>query len=580
MCVQTNLIPPLPGDFSENEFIDPQDELTFAKVDAYNYLANIVDEERTLETYLAIAKTALRATRNNVARVSYERALELARKEGSIEQLREIYHTQICDFVDVRDWHCREGASEAMNRYLELSVRLDAKVLGRFGVIRYNLGDTTRALEDFRKSIELEPSGPDQMSTNLFLAFFELGDFDGMMDEVERAGCTIIADWIHWQVPRLEYMLRMIMHAARTTGKSDQLSQILNCGTQEPFPDIEDSHLSKYHSLFLLYLGWMYSEYTGQPDQALGFLNEAFFQLDDILEVQCFDPEQDELIYCRFDTLSQLILKKATNPQFESEHVEEMYYLLEDLWRRAETVRKIELSIGHYGNAVSFPLAKFCLEHGKREQARKLLDDHFRNAIEMLEDGVAGPYAQYAYRALARVLYLNGQFEHAHIAILLRKFCLLKRFMKQPYAFNSAPGPSKPPNSEEAQTKSVESHSQDPVMKCHFHWTRKPDERDTGTCAQWHMCEDGFLLDWWQTTYTCMTCVNVELCEKCHGKLDNNTGKDMLYVCDPRHEFVKYPMEGMEKIERDEFTLRGKTVRFVDWLGRVKKEWKKGTLFK
>lgn len=50
------------------------------------------------------------------------------------------------------------------------------------------------------------------------------------------------------------------------------------------------------------------------------------------------------------------------------------------------------------------------------------------------------------------------------------------------------------------------------------------------------------------------------------------TGKDALYLCDPRHEFVEHPMDDVERIEKGTFTLRGKAVTIDEWITKVKRE--------
>lgn len=95
-------------------------------------------------------------------------------------------------------------------------------------------------------------------------------------------------------------------------------------------------------------------------------------------------------------------------------------------------------------------------------------------------------------------------------------------------------------------------------------------------CAGQYVCGNDSKIQYGAIAHTCTTCANVDFCERCYDNLRNETGKERLLVCNPSHDFIKTPSEGLERIKDQTITMNGRNVSFVDWLEEVWREWKMG----
>jgi hypothetical protein len=205
-------------------------------------------------------------------------------------------------------------------------------------------------------------------------------------------------------------------------------------------------------------------------------------------------------------------------------------------------------------------LAKLHLRQGRKEDARKMLDEQLQSAVDLLQDHVSWNDRD-GYDSLGRLLFINGQLENAKVAVSLR------RYLYSGYEL--------PPAEEDTsgQPTSVEKGL-------------KADEISAAQaefiCSSWHFCESQMTIPFNATMYTCTTCVNVDFCERCYNNLRNRSGQKRFYVCNPNHDFVRSPAEGLEKVETvgdETMTVNGKTISFADWLAHVRKEWRRGVCF-
>jgi len=80
--------------------------------------------------------------------------------------------------------------------------------------------------------------------------------------------------------------------------------------------------------------------------------------------------------------------------------------------------------------------------------------------------------------------------------------------------------------------------------------------------------------------WTCTSCINVDFCEGCHNAIvqsavagGNGIGSDekkRVFICSPRHEFLKTPAEDWEGMRDDGvFVVAGKERRLKDWLDGI-----------
>src|SRR5205807_1025163 len=145
-----------------------------------------------------------------------------------------------------------------------------------------------------------------------------------------------------------------IMHAARTVNKVDIVIKCYEHEIQniqlsdEDLKEVKDSDPVKtaqktlqnrtrrvaISSMFRVYLGWLYLEILGRPDEAFELWKTAFFQRSEFFNMGNLTSSQftGEFIPDFFALFSQLIYEKALDP--DAEVAGRMIFHLEHLHRR------------------------------------------------------------------------------------------------------------------------------------------------------------------------------------------------------------------------------------------------------
>jgi hypothetical protein len=335
-------------------------------------------------------------------------------------------------------------------------------------------------------------------------------------------------------------------------------------------------------SMFRVYLGWLYLEFLGQPDEAFELWKTAFFQCSEFFNMGNLTSSAftSDIIPDFFALFSQLIYEKALDP--DPEVAGRMLSLLENLQRREKAFHDLD----EYHTAdlrnMNLLLAKLYLKHGRKEEAWKMLNEQFQRAIDILQDEIDWN-DRTGYDALAGLLFLNGRLEKAKLAVSLKRFFAL--------GFEAKPEEEKIDTLEHAQDNSNVGDAERKEEKAKGQERAQDNANDDDstasdeeyqgwwfqtTCAGWYVCENDSKIQYGATAYTCTTCANVDFCERCYDNLRNETRKEKLLVCNPSHDFIKTPPEGLERIKDQTITMNGRNVSFVDWLEEVRREWKMG----
>jgi tetratricopeptide (TPR) repeat protein len=545
-----------------------------------------------MEMHFVIAKTiSYTDPGNGVAIAEYQKAIKMAQEQGSDDVLKEFYLEQIMAYVDFRLISADEHALEAIENYLKLDDS-NAKVLAGLGVVRLENYDYKGAVEHFQKSLELNKRDH-EVGVALLLTLFRMNNFDGMMSQIEHYGVPTVGSWLRESDSLDDH--KAIMHAARIVNKVDMVIKCYEHEIQntqlsdEDLKEVKDADPVKTaqqtllnrtrrvanSSMFRVYLGWLYLEILGQPDEAFELWKTAFFQRSEFFNMGNVISSQftTEVIPDFFARFSQLIYEKALDP--DPEVAGRMIFHLEHLHRREKVFQELDKHpIGTGLRNVNLLLARLYLKHGRKEEARKMLNDQFQSAINILEDEI-GWNDEFGYGALAALLFLNGQLEKAEVA------SSLKRFFEDGFDVESKK------RKDDAERKDGKGEGQQPPPdKQDDSASTASDNNDDGIWLQ-TVCAGGFTCEsesrgipYGATAYTCTTCANVSFCETCYDILRKETGKRNLFVCSPSHEFIKTPPEGLEKIKDQKITMNGKSISFVDWLAEVRKEWKTGLCFK
>jgi tetratricopeptide (TPR) repeat protein len=556
-----------------------------------------------MEMHFAIAKTvSFIDPDSEVATAEYQKAIEIAQKQGSEEVLKEFYLQQILAYVDVRLMDSSEYALKAIENYLELD-KSNSKVFACMGVVRFQNGDNKGAIEAFQQSLELNKRDH-EVGIALLRTMFKMKDYDGMVSQIEHYGHLTVGFWLRESLESSEH--RMILYAARATNK---LSLLIHCyeheiqNTQlsdedpEAMKDADPMEKARLtlrsrtrntaaSSMFRVYLGWLYLEFLGQSDKAFELWKTAFFQRSEFFNLGNLYSSlfATDIIPDFFALFSQLIYEKALDP--DPEVSERMLSLLENLQRREKAFYELdEYHMTDFRN-MSLLLAKLYLKHGRKEEARKMLNEQFQRAIDILQDDIDWNDRS-GYDVLAGLLFLNGQLENAKLAVSLKRFFASGFEAKlkgeeigtpghgrdNSYAKDAERKEEKVEGQEQAQDNTNDDDST-ASNEGYVEWWAQT------TCAGWYVCKNDSVIPYGATAYTCTTCVNVDFCERCYDNLRNGTGKERLFVCNPSHDFIKTPPEGLERIKHQTITMNGKSVSFVNWLEEVRKEWRTGLCFK
>lgn len=534
----------------------------------------------------------------------YQKAIKMAQEQGSNDVLKEFYLQQIMNYVDVRLFSAEEHALEAIENYLKLDDS-NAKVLACLGVVHIENNDHEGAIEHFQKSLELNKED-DEVGIALLRTLFVMKDYESIMSRMQYYGVLTVGSWLRNTDDICVH--KEIMHAARMVNKVDMVikcyeHEIKNVQlSDEELREVKDDDPVKTtrktlqyrrrrvatSSMFRVYLGWLYLEILGQPDEAFELWKTAFFERSEFFNMGNLTSSQftTDFIPDFFALFSQLIYEKALDPN--PEVAGQMILHLEHLHRREKVFQELDkYPIGTGLRNVNLLLARLYLKHGRKDEARKMLNDQLQSAIDILEDKI-GWNDEFGYGALAALLYVNGQLEKAEVALSLKRFFT--------FGFDIKREKGKDDTSEHAQDTSDsgdferedgEGKEKQPPLDKQDDIVSTSSDNDSNYLGWKKSCGGGYTcqyeprgLPYAATVYTCTTCANVNFCETCFDSLHVETGQRKLFICSPSHDFIKTPPKGLEQIKDKKITMNGKSISFTDWVAEVRKEWKMGFCFK
>jgi tetratricopeptide (TPR) repeat protein len=345
-------------------------------------------------------------------------------------------------------------------------------------------------------------------------------------------------------------------------------------------------------SMFRVYLGWLNLETLGQPDKAFELWSTSFFQRSEFFNLVNLTSGKfrSDIIPYFFVRFSQLIYEKALDP--DPAVSDEMTLHLEHLQRRKKVFQQLdEFSFAHPNlGPVDLLLAKLYLKDGRKDEARKILNDQFQTATDILEDEFSWNDG-FGYDALAALLFFNGQLEKAELAMSLKRFFVIGFDVESKKRKEDAPQPAQEIlDIDDAERKDGESEVQERPPDKQSGDVNTIDDNDDDDCHYGLFCACKYTICAYSPSsipydaivYTWTTCANVNFCETCYDDLRKETNQRRLFVCSPGHDFIKTPPDGLEKIEGQTnmtVTMNGKTVSSADWLADVRKEWKTGLCF-
>ncbi|KAN0106705.1 hypothetical protein V8E51_009581 [Hyaloscypha variabilis] len=443
ICIlSTNLVPPVPKTKNPPEPLDVETPI-FVGDDPFTFVAGLSKKQQTMQMHLSIAKTVSYVDPGNkVAVAEYQKAIELAREQESEGVLKTIWLEQMMAYFSsgcVID--AEEYAFKAIENYLKLDYS-NAKVLTYSGIVHVKKHDYKKGIELFQKSLAINKEDH-KVGMQLLFTLFQMKDYKGMISQIEYYGIPTLGSWLR-NIHRLEDH-KQIIHAARTAGKMDIIiecyqHEIENIQlTEDELQKAKDDDPVKtaqqtlryrtrrvgMSSMFRIYLGGIYLEILGQPDKAFELWKIAFFQHSEFFNLGNLitSAYQDDIIPEYFARFSQLIYEKALDPDPELAGL--MISHLEHLRLREKIFQQLNTFLVDNGlRNVNVLLARLYLRNGRKDEARKLLNDQFQCAMELLGYDLRWNY-EFGFGALAALLFLNGQLENAEVALSLKRFFLL-----------------------------------------------------------------------------------------------------------------------------------------------------------
>jgi len=275
-----------------------RDATDFLGDNAFTFIAGLSKPEQTMEMHFVIAKTISYVDPDSkVAIAESQKAIKMAQEQGSDDMLKEFYLQQIMAHVNVKFLIADKHALEAIENYLKLDdSNSNAKVFACLGVVRAKNSDYKGAVEQFQKSLELNKRDH-EVGICLLHTLFDMEDYEGLMSQIEHYGILTVGSWLRNSYSDLD-VHKEIMHAARTVNKIDMVIKCYEYEIQniqlsdEDLKEVKDADPVKtaqqtllyrtrraaISSIFRVYLGWLYLEILGQPNEAFALWKTAFFQ--------------------------------------------------------------------------------------------------------------------------------------------------------------------------------------------------------------------------------------------------------------------------------------------------------------
>jgi tetratricopeptide (TPR) repeat protein len=469
------------------------------------------------------------------------------------------------------------------------------------------------AIEAFQTSLELNKRDH-EVGRALLQTLFKMKEYEGMMLQIDYYGIPTVGSWLGESYTFDEH--EKILHAARTVNKVDRMvkcyeheiqnielsdDDLIEVKDADPVTTAQKTLLRRKEriaisSMFRVYLGWLHLETLGQPDEAFELWKTSFFQRSEFFNLgnlTCSEFTTDIIPYF-FVRFSQLIYEKASDPNPAVS--DEMILHLEHLQRRKKVFQQLNKFsfAGANLRPVDLLLAKLYLKHGRKDEARIILNDQFQTAVDILEDEFFAN-DRYGYDALAALLFLNGQLEKAELAMSQKRFFVMGFDAESKNRKDDTPERAQGISDiDNAEQKDAESEVQERPPDKQDSDVDTIDDDDLDPHSNWYriLCASGYNcphepspIPYNATVYTCTTCANINFCESCYDDLRKKTNQKKLFVCSPKHDFIKTPPEGLEKIKIEGetnmiITMNGQTVSSVDWRADVRKEWKTGLCFK
>lgn len=541
----------------------------------------------------------------------FQKAIEMAAKmPDSTEMLKKIYLAEIDSYVELDLLTCEEEARQAIDGYMALD-EPNAKVYASLAVVKLVDGDKQGAIKAFQASLGLDEQNLD-VRCSLLEVMFQEKDYDSIMSQIEHYGPETVGIWLrdriyfsvhNWFIVaahkknNYDLLIKCYEHGIESTQVSQTDDELLKKTSPERRATVTleiRSRIQASSSMLRCYLALVYHKYLGDRKKAFELWSTAFFHRSEFMKlVNTRDSFfSDIIIPQHFAYFAQMIYEEVEDQI--SEKLQEKLALLERLRQVQEASRQIEQIRFNEARDLDILLSQLYLRLGRRDEAQKILTTELHTAIAILQDDI-DYNDSWGWAALAHLLFVNGQSARANLATSMTRFNESGYDLRASGTHIEEKGKAHPgENAQDATFITQTSEPNDGLQGLEKHdadgkgesMENIPTEQALdGTeaeeeyCSMDHDCVAGGRLSRESFMYTCMTCFNVQLCEECHNNLVSQAKQVKYFVCSPKHEFIKSPMDGLESITGDEIIVNGQTISVPTWLDEVQQEWTTGRYF-
>ncbi|KAJ9647100.1 hypothetical protein H2199_002086 [Coniosporium tulheliwenetii] len=482
----------------------------------------------------------------------------------------------LADLVEP-DRTCDPAVLQQVEQYISLD-KCNYEMYTCLGIARQeHLQDQQGAIAAFRTAISLNRNDNIVFSA-LVYSLWETKDYSGIMELFESYDDVTVGFWIRGQLgsPRFQEML---FYAAREADKTELL---IGCYERE-LSKTWDRNLNAIgkiqrdlrwglvgesrrwanerrfytagSSFLRCWLALLYAKYRGQPDVALNLWRTAIFRDSEVFKLCPVDSSfSTRIVPDIFAQYAGVLYNKAL--QSDGSVDGNMLTPLERLRQRYDAFQELDTILPTISNQkkIYILLAQLYIRCGRTEEARALLNEQFQRSIEILKDEIDWNDTA-GYNILSKILFASGRSNAARIALSLRRFDSI--------GYSGAEQDSDVEESDPGEATEDKGGHVIIVLRCANRW-----DCASGSDVIWRR----------QPMYSCMTCVEVDFCERCYSSHVSNEkaeGAKRLYVCNSTHQFLKAPLEDWT-VKDGIMTISGRLVKVAQWLDDVEKKWDSG----
>lgn len=416
--------------------------------------------------------------------------------------------------------------------------------------------DINGAVEAFHQAFELAKDDRKEqfdILADILEVLDDNKDYAGIMREIESVDLLLLSLWFAAPSHVIDDGHAMVQEAAKQSQREDALIRCYNASIK-----VQESTgiawVIRYH------LANFYRRVLGDDDRAYEELQVSLEESANDLEQEDYDEISNrvslmlcEITFNRFRAAKDTASKKALKKELDAL-----------LCARNDVARDVRDEL------MSLLLIKPHLELNLPKKAKKILEGKLAVCRETLSNSI-GDDDLMGFILLAKTLAMAGMKYDAEIALSCIFSALKPEFLRE----------------------NEESANDDPLQAAMNAVRSKSPYGDEDLADVAVSCDgcDHFWDCWNKPMYLCIDCVEVNLCEACHGVRmirnslagdDGGSGIDAnspsmgwRLFCGGDHEYIRGPVEGWNGIKDGVARIGEDRIKIEDWFKKVEVEFKK-----